>query len=232
MWTQRSLHATVNHGNRRSRRFFGPFRAIQTHVGPVSFATTLAWFAAKRPLGHQEAVEIEASCRRGYGNINPFVFLPRRWPAPRSDRPPVQFRGGTLHRSSGLIDHGRRSHAECAVRPFRQARVDPVAKIQWPVAHSSRDCRPRQLAPIAVAQAFRWVTRCKSGACAGRVAVEDVRRIGKESHPPSFGGENPPRRAVALVFTSQRFAGHLRPAMMRNYFGALCLGRVAPRPPL
>jgi hypothetical protein len=61
MWTQRSLHATVNHGNRRSHRFFGPFRAIQTHVGPVSFAATLAWFAAKRPLGHQEAVEIEAS---------------------------------------------------------------------------------------------------------------------------------------------------------------------------
>jgi hypothetical protein len=27
----------------------------------VSFGTTLTWFAAKRPLGHQKAVEIEAS---------------------------------------------------------------------------------------------------------------------------------------------------------------------------
>ena len=37
------------------------FSGIQTHFGPLSYGPTLAWFAAKRPLVHQEDVEIEAS---------------------------------------------------------------------------------------------------------------------------------------------------------------------------
>src|ERR1019366_3100871 len=42
--------------------------------------------------------------RLGFGSVDSVVLFPRRRRATQPDRAPVQFRGGTLHRSTGPLD--------------------------------------------------------------------------------------------------------------------------------